>query len=67
MENQQMKFDLSDNSTLVLELTGNPWTDFGIVSFCEELRSTPFGCKLELTPQEATITTDVANLEKFEE
>ena len=70
MENkqlEQLEFDLSSNSSLVLELTGNPWTDFGIVSFCEELRSTPFDCKLELTPHEATITTDVANLEKFEE
>ena len=67
MENQQLEFDLSGKSTLVLELTGNPWTDFGIVSFCEELRSTPFSCKLELTPHEATITTDIANLEKFEE
>ncbi len=67
MENQQLELDLSGNSSLVLELTGNPWTDFGIVSFCEELRSTPFSCKLELTPYEATITTDVVNLEKFEE
>ena len=67
MENQQLEFDLSGESSLVLELTGNPWTDFGIVSFCEELRSTPFSCKLELTSHEATITTDVANLEKFEE
>ena len=67
MKNQQMELDLSGKSTLVLELTGNPWTDFGIVSFCEELRSTPFSCELELTPHKATITTDVANLEKFEE
>ena len=67
MKNQQVELDLSGNSTLTLELTGNPWTDFGIVSFCEELRSTPFSCKLALTPHEATITTDTANLEKFEE
>ena len=67
MKNQQMELDLSGKSTLVLELTGNPWTDFGIVSFWDELRSTPFSCKLELTPHEATITTDVVNLEKFEE
>ena len=64
---EQLKLDFSEDPTLVLELTGNPWTDFGIVSFCAELRSTPFSCKLELTPHEATITTDVANLEKFEE
>ena len=67
MENQQLEFDSSNTSSLVLELTGNPWTDFGIVSFCAELRSTPFSCKVELTPHEVTITTDVANLEKFEE
>ena len=64
---EQLKLDLGANSSLVLQLTGNPWTDFGIVSFCAELRSTPFSCKLELTPHEATITTDAANLEKFEE
>ena len=67
MENQQLEFDSSSKSSLVLELTGNPWTDFGIVSLCEELLSTPFSCRLELTPHEATITTDVLNLEKFEE
>ena len=67
MENQQLEFDLSSNSSLVLELTGNPWTDFGIVSFCAELRFTPFSCQLALTPHEATITMDVAHLEKFEE
>ena len=67
MENQQLEFDLSNTSSLTLELTGNPWTDFGIVSFCAELRSTPFHCQLALTPHEATLTMDVANLEKFEE
>ena len=67
MENQQLEFDLSSTSSLTLGLTGNPWTDFGIVSFCAELRSTPFSCELELTPHEATITMDVANLKKFEE
>ena len=67
MENQQLEFDLSNTSSLVLELTGNPWTDFGIVSFCAELRSTPFHCELELTPHEATLTMDVVNIEKFEE
>ena len=67
MENQQLEFDLSDTSSLVLELTGNPWADFGIVSFCAELRFTPFSCQLVLTPHEATLTMDVANLEKFEE
>lgn len=67
MENRQLEFDLNGTSSLVLELTGNPWTDFGIVSLCEELRSAPFDCKLEIVPHEATITTNVANLEKFEE
>ena len=64
---KQLKLNLGANSSLVLQLTGNPWTDFGIVSFCAELHSTPFSCRLELTPHEATITTDAANLEKFEE
>lgn len=67
METRQLEFDLSETSSLVLELTGNPWTDFGIVSLCEELRSVPFDCKVEVAPHEATLTTDVANLEKFEE
>ena len=67
MENQQLESDSSDKSSLVLELTGNPWTDFGIVSFCAELRSTPFSCQLALTPHEATLTMEVANLKKFEE
>lgn len=30
MENKQLEFDLSNTSSLILELTGNPWTDFGI-------------------------------------
>ena len=65
---EQMTFDLGDKSSqLVLELTGNPWTDFGIVSFFKDLQFTPFSCKFTMTPQEVTITTDAANLEKFEE
>ena len=67
MDNKQLEFNLSGTSSLVLELTGNPWTDFGVVSLCAELRYTPFDCKLALTPHEVTITTDVANLERFEE
>ena len=36
---EQLTLNLEDNSfQLVLELTGNPWTDFGIVSLCAELR-----------------------------
>ncbi|RKU22860.1 hypothetical protein C6503_03595 [Candidatus Poribacteria bacterium] len=67
MKNQQLELGFSNNSSLELELTGNPWTDFGIISFCAELRSTPFSCQLVLTPHKATLTMDVANLEKFEE
>ena len=65
---EQLKLDLGDKSSqLVLELTGNPWTDFGIVSFCEEFRSTPFSCNVKLSPHEATITIDAVNLEMVEE
>ena len=34
---EQSQLNLNEKSSLVLELTGNPWTDFGIVSFCAEL------------------------------
>ena len=65
---EQLEFDFSNTSSqLVLELTGNSWTDFGIVSFCAELQSAPFGCNVKLTPHAATITIDAVNLEKFEE
>ena len=55
------------SSQLVLDLTGNPWTDFGIVSLCSELASIPFSCKFEMTPLEITITTESVNFDKFEE
>lgn len=48
---------------LVLGLTGNPWTDFGIVSFCEELRFVSFREDLGLTPHEAIITVDNVDVE----
>lgn len=48
---------------LVLGLTGNPWTDFGIVSFCVELRSAFFLEDLRLTPHEAIITVDNVDVE----
>ncbi|MDE0636826.1 MAG: hypothetical protein OXI43_13395 [Candidatus Poribacteria bacterium] len=64
---EQLELGLSNISTLVLELTGNPWTDFGIVSLCEELRSASFSCNVKLTPYEAMITIDAVNLDKFEE
>ena len=64
---EQCQLELSATSTLILELTGNPWTDFGIVSFCAELHSAPFRCDVVLNPHEATITIDVVNLDKFEE
>ena len=67
MKSKQLELDLSETSSLVLELTGNLWTDFGIVSFCAELHSTPFSSQLALTPHKATFTMDVANLETFEE
>ena len=31
----------SSEAKLTLSLTGNPWTDFGIVSLCEELALKP--------------------------
>ncbi len=48
---------------LVLGLTGNPWTDFGIVSFCEELRFASFLDNLRLTPHAAIITVDNTDVE----
>ena len=67
MENQQLELDLSSNSSLVLELTGNPWADFGIVSLCAELRLIAPDFLAEgpfLTENEATITFDVSDKEK---
>ncbi len=65
---EQLTLNFNDNSSkLVLELTGNPWTDFGIVSFCKDLRSITLDYKITITPHEVTITTDAANLDKFEE
>ena len=64
---EQSKRDLGVNSLLVLQLTGNPWTDFGIVSFCEELRSSHFLIELKLTAHEVFITVDISDLAAFEE
>ena len=67
MENQQLEFDLSETSSLVLELTGNPWTDFGIVSLCAELRMSAQDFLVKgplLTENEATIIIDVSDIEK---
>ena len=66
MKNQQLEFDLSNTSSLVLELTGNPWTDFGIVSLCAELRMSAEDFLIEgpfLTENEATITIDILDIE----
>ncbi|MYB63670.1 hypothetical protein F4X73_03180 [Candidatus Poribacteria bacterium] len=64
---EQLELDFKETSSqLVLELTDNPWTDFGIVSFCKELHSVPFRCDVVLNPHEATITIDIVNLDKFE-
>lgn len=67
MENKQLEFDLNGHSSLVLELTGDPWTDFGIVSLCAELRMIAPDFLVEgpfLTENEATITIDVSDVEK---
>ena len=59
----------SSEAKLTLSLTGNPWTDFGIVSLCEELRlSTPSFLIEEpfLTENEATITIDISDIETAE-
>ena len=59
----------SSEAKLTLSLTGNPWTDFGIVSLCEELRlSTPSFLVEEpfLTENEATITIDISDIETVE-
>lgn len=64
---EQSERDLGMNSLLVLRLTGNPWTDFGIVSFCEELRSSHFLIELKLTAHEASIKVNISDLDTFEE
>ncbi len=67
MENQQLELNLSGNSSLTLELTGNPWTDFGIVSLCAELRMSAPDFLVEgpfLTETEATITINVSDIEE---
>ena len=59
----------SSEAKLTLSLTGNPWTDFGIVSFCEELRRSdpPFLVNQPLlTENEATITINVSDIETVE-
>lgn len=56
----------SSEAKLTLSLTGNPWTDFGIVSLCEELRLSDPQFLVEqpfLTENEATITIDVCDIE----
>ena len=55
----------SSEAKLTLSLTGNPWTDFGIVSLCEELSgSLPFSIKERvLTENEVAITIDVSDIE----
>lgn len=64
----QEQFDFSKNSLLVLELTGNPWTDFGIVSLCQELSSPNPDFLVEkpfLTENVATITIKVSDIEEM--
>lgn len=71
----QLELSLNDQKSdrveaeLTLSLTGNPWTDFGIVSLCEELRmgDPPFLVeKPAFTENEATIAIDVSNVESVE-
>lgn len=71
----QLELSLNDQkpdrveAELTLSLTGNPWTDFGIVSLCEELRmgdppflmGQPF-----VTETEATVAIDISNVEVVE-
>ena len=76
---EQLEFGLIGNSqpdsdlessvslNLELELTGNPWTDFGIVSLCAELRMSAPDFLVEgpfLTETEATITINVSDIEE---
>ena len=59
----------SSEAKLTLSLTGNPWTDFGIVSLCEELRLSLPSFLVEepfLTENEATITIDISDIETVE-
>lgn len=62
------KSDQSETK-LTLSLTGNPWTDFGIVSLCEELQVSdpPFLVeKPFMTENEAIIAIDVSDVETVE-
>lgn len=64
---EQLELDMNSNASLVLQLTGNPWTDFGIVSFCEELRGAPFLTEDPiLTESDATLKIDVSDRETVE-
>ena len=59
----------SSKAELTLSMTGNPWTDFGIVSLCEELQMSnpPFLVeKPFLTKNEAIIAIDVSDVETVE-
>lgn len=55
----------SSEAKLTLSLTGNPWTDFGIVSLCKELEvSEHFLVKKPfLMENEVKITIDASNIE----
>ena len=59
----------SSKAELTLSMTGNPWTDFGIVSLCEELQMSnpPFLVeKPFLTKNEAIIAIDISDVETVE-
>ena len=55
----------SSEAKLTLSLTGNPWTDFGIVSLCKELEASEHFLvkKPFLMENEVKITIDASNIE----
>ena len=64
---EQLELDMNSNTSLVLQLTGNPWTDFGIVSFCEDLRGAAFlTADPVLTESDATLKIDVSDRKSVE-
>ena len=64
---EQLELNMNSNASLVLQLTGNPWTDFGIVSFCEDLRGAAFlTADPVLTESDATLKIDASDRETVE-
>ena len=67
METQQLEYDFTNTPAFVLKLTGNPWTDFGIVSFCRALEHSHFIEALNLTAYEAILTIQPDAHDNFNE